>query len=35
MDEVQKEFIKIELKDIRAKLEVAEGEINAGLWRDL
>ena len=35
MDEVQKEFIKIELRDIRATLEIAEGERNAGLWRDL
>ena len=35
MDEVQKEFIKIELRDIRATLEIAEGEGNAGLWRDL
>ena len=35
MDEVQKEFIKIELRDVRARLEIAEGERNAGLWRDL
>ncbi len=35
MDKAQKEFVKIELRDIRATLEIAEGEVNAGLWRDL
>ena len=35
MDKAQKEFVKIELRDIRATLEIAEGEGNAGLWRDL
>ena len=35
MDKAQKEFVKIELRDIRATLEIAEGEVNAGRWRDL
>ena len=35
MDKAQKEFIKIELRDIGATLEIAEGERNAGRWRDL